>query len=137
MSHIMRKLDFAYMKTKMQISCAVTPQLISAFVFPTQIVQFLFYIQNFKLLAFFCDFTDCFLSDLAGDPADRFSRVAAHDCKDGTITCTKVQQNLNVSRRMGKATICRCENKDADQRLCFRYSDSTIPLISKSKISSF
>ena len=39
-----------------------------------------------------------------------------------------------------------CENKDADQlrgnreadqRLCFRYSDSTIPLLSKSMISSW
>ena len=38
-----------------------------------------------------------------------------------------------------------CENKDADQlhgkreadqRLCFRYIDSTIPLLSKSEISS-
>ena len=47
---------------------------------------------------------------------------------------------------MGKPTICICENKDADQlrshceadqRLCFRYKDSTIPLLSKSKISSF
>ena len=31
---------------------------------------------------------------------------------------------------------CICENKDADQRLCFRYTDSTIPLLPKSKISS-
>ena len=47
---------------------------------------------------------------------------------------------------MRKPTICICENKDADQlrgnreadqRLCFRYTDSTIPLLSKSKISSF
>ena len=39
-----------------------------------------------------------------------------------------------------------CENKDADQlrgnreadqRLCFRYTDSTIPLLSISEISSF
>ena len=37
---------------------------------------------------------------------------------------------------MGKPTICICENKGADQRLCFRYTDSTIPLLSKSKISS-
>ena len=46
---------------------------------------------------------------------------------------------------MGKQTICICENKDADQlrgnckadqRLCFRYMDSTIPLLSKSEISS-
>ena len=46
---------------------------------------------------------------------------------------------------MRKPTICIRENKDADplrgnseadQRLCFRYTDSTIPLLSKSKISS-
>ena len=46
---------------------------------------------------------------------------------------------------MGKPTICIGENKDpdqlrrkrkADQRLCFRYMDSTIPLLSKSKIAS-
>ena len=48
-----------------------------------------------------------------------------------------------MSHHMGKPTICICENKDADQlrgyqlpgnreadqRLCFRYSDSTIPLL--------
>ena len=28
-------------------------------------------------------------------------------------------------------------NREADQRLCFRYTDSTIFLLSKSKISSF
>ena len=47
---------------------------------------------------------------------------------------------------MGKPTICIGENKDADQlrgnreadqRLCFRYSDSTIPPLLNSKISSF
>ena len=46
---------------------------------------------------------------------------------------------------MRKPTICICENKDADQlpgnreadqRLCFRYIDSTIPLVPKSEISS-
>ena len=45
---------------------------------------------------------------------------------------------------MGKPTICLGENKgadqlrgnrEADQRLCFRYSDSTIPLLLKSEIS--
>ena len=30
-----------------------------------------------------------------------------------------------------------CVNLEADQHLCFRYTDSTIPLLSKSKISSF
>ena len=47
---------------------------------------------------------------------------------------------------MGKPTICIGENKDedqlrgnreADQRLCVRYLDSTIPLLFKSEISSF
>ena len=51
----------------------------------------------------------------------------------------------NLSRVMRKPTFCICENKDADQlrgnrkadqRLCFRYIDSTIPLLSKSEISS-
>ena len=46
---------------------------------------------------------------------------------------------------MRKLTFCICENKDADQlrgyleadqRLCFRYLDSMIPLLSKSEISS-
>ena len=44
-----------------------------------------------------------------------------------------------------KTAICICENKGADQLrsnceadhcLCFRYLDRTIPLLSKSKISS-
>ena len=39
-----------------------------------------------------------------------------------------------MSRIMRKPTICICENKDADQ---LHYSDSTIPLLAKSKISSF
>ena len=51
----------------------------------------------------------------------------------------------DLSRRMGKPTICIGENKgadqlrgnrEADQCLCFCYTDSTIPLLSKSKISS-
>ena len=48
---------------------------------------------------------------------------------------------------MRKQTICVCENKGAnkdadqlrsycDQRLCFRYKDSSFSLLSKSKISS-
>ena len=50
-----------------------------------------------------------------------------------------------MSHRMGKSTICIGENKgadqlrsncEADQRICFRYTDSTIPPLSKSKISS-
>ena len=40
-----------------------------------------------------------------------------------------------LSRLMGKPTICIGENKDADQ-LRGNYMDSTIPLLSKSEISS-
>ena len=45
-----------------------------------------------------------------------------------------VKEALQVSRGMRKPTFCICENKDADQlrgnreadqRLCFRYTDST------------
>ena len=42
-----------------------------------------------------------------------------------------------LSRPMAKPTICIGGNKGADQRLCFRYSDSTIPPLLNSKISSF
>ena len=50
-----------------------------------------------------------------------------------------------MSRVMRKPTFCISENKDADQlrgkreadqRLCFRYIDSMIPLLSKSEIKS-
>ena len=46
---------------------------------------------------------------------------------------------------MRNLDFCKCENKhadqlrgnrEADQRLCFRYTDSTIPLLPKSEISS-
>ena len=52
---------------------------------------------------------------------------------------------LHLSHLMGTPTICIGKNKvadqlrsncEADQRLCFHYMDSTIPLLSKSKISS-
>ena len=51
-----------------------------------------------------------------------------------------------MSLVMRKPAFCICENKDADQlrgnreadqRLCFRYIDSTIPLLPKSEILSF
>ena len=57
---------------------------------------------------------------------------------------TQVISLQKLSRLMGKPTICICENKDADQlrgdreadqRLCFRYMDTTIPLLPKYEIS--
>ena len=51
-----------------------------------------------------------------------------------------------MSRVMRNPAFCKCENKatdhlcgkrrTADQRLCFRYTDSVIPLLPKSEISS-
>ena len=50
-----------------------------------------------------------------------------------------------VSCVVRKTNVCICENKDADQlrgnreadqRLCFRYMDSTIPLLPISEITS-
>ena len=46
---------------------------------------------------------------------------------------------------MSKPYFCLCKNKgadqlrsdcEADQHLCFRYTDSTIPLLTKSELSS-
>ena len=56
-----------------------------------------------------------------------------------------IKYGLYLSRAMRKPRFCICENKDADQlrgdreadqRLCFHYTDSTISLLSKSEISS-
>ena len=50
-----------------------------------------------------------------------------------------------MSRVIGKPAFCICENKEAgqlldnreaDQRLCFYYKDSTFPLLPKSEIAS-
>ena len=54
--------------------------------------------------------------------------------------------SVYLSRIVRKPALCICENKDADQlrgnreadqRLCCRYLDSTIPLLPKSEIVSF
>ena len=72
------------------------------------------------------------------------------DTKDKNRSISKTFKVLpndyqqHMSRVMRKPTICIAENKDADQlrgngeadqRLCFRYIDSTISLLSKSEIS--
>ena len=55
-------------------------------------------------------------------------------------------QVYDMSLRLRKPTICICENQDADQLcsyctadqcLCFRHTDSTIPLLLILKVSSF
>ena len=63
----------------------------------------------------------------------------------GSLKSSDTETRDYTSHVMRKPDFCICENKDADQlrgnheadqRLCFRYIDSTIPLLSKSEISS-
>ena len=63
-----------------------------------------------------------------------------------TVNAKRIWKSFSeMSRDVRKTDFCICENKDADQlrsnreadqRLCFRYTDSTIPLLPKYKISS-
>ena len=77
----MRKLAFAYAKTKPQTSCAVSVQLISAFVFIKQIVHSLNFLDpkfpasNYLLWLYSLAW---FVSDLVENPVDRFSHDAAY-----------------------------------------------------------
>ena len=59
------------------------------------------------------------------------------------VSCLLIVDQLSLVMR--KPAFCICENKDADQlrgnreadqRLCFRYTDSIIPLLSKYEITS-
>ena len=60
-------------------------------------------------------------------------------------TVVPINIDYYMSLVMRKPAFCKCENKDADQlcgnrtadqRLCFRYIDSTIPLLPKSKFQA-
>ena len=66
-------------------------------------------------------------------------------CFKYAMTFISQHPHYYLNRVVRKPAFCICENKDtaqlrgnreADQRLCFRYTDSTIPLLSKSEISS-
>ena len=89
------------------------------------------------------------MSDQVGHPEDQLSQVTAQ-------MQTEYISNFNnkvgvwglgkMSRIARKRDYCLCQNKgadqlrgnrEADQRLCFRYLDSTIPLLPICKISSF
>ena len=103
--------------------------------------------ENFKLLAVFCDCIGLFVSDLDGNPLKTGLLVSLHIkvkiMKSPSCLCCNVKY---LSRRMGKPTICMGKNKGADQlrsncevdqHLCFRYLDTTVPLLLKSEISSY
>ena len=59
--------------------------------------------ENFRLTAFFCDCPGGFVSDLAINPKTRFLALRLN------------YRSFKMSRLMGKPTICKGENKDADQ----------------------
>ena len=112
-----------------------------------------------------CDAGDSVLA--CGEYSQNFHRISADGKKYHTLLTTKNELRYpcsiaymekeatlivdsyninNLSRVVRKPAFCICENKDADQlcgkreadqRLCFHYTDSTIPLLSKSEISSF
>ena len=77
LSLVMRKMAFCICENKDADQHAVTAKLISAFVFATRIEQS-FYFLNFKPLVIFCGCTARFVSDLVGNPEDRFSHNEAH-----------------------------------------------------------
>ena len=108
-------------KTKTLISCAVTVQLICAFVFA-------YAKSRFSHEA--AQMSSSFLTD-------RPVQIVQNQ--------TRLLHYLHLSRVVRKPAFCICENKDADQlrgnreadqRLCFRYTDSTIPVLPQSEISS-
>ena len=59
-----------------------------------------------------------------------------NDSKQLTVLLWFAGRIRYLGRDVRKPDSRICENKDADQRLCFRYLDSTIPLHPKYKISS-
>ena len=83
------------------------------------------------------------------DPLNVFQRNGNLYLKPVSLLCYQAPDKLELCKLslcMRKPTICICENKDADQlrgnreadqRLCFRYTDSTISLLLISEISSF
>ena len=54
-----------------------------------------------------------------------------HDVADESSTLY-----IGASLCENKDTDQLCGNREADQRLCFRYTDSTIPLLPQSETSS-
>ena len=56
--------------------------------------------------------------------------------KEGCIKLNLQNCRNQMSLVVRKPVFCICENKDADQRLCFRNTDSAIPLLFKSEFSS-
>ena len=138
-------------KTKALISCAFTVQLICVFVFAYAKSRFshneapISDTSTYSVYAiqFICDVTQLFLL-LCHLTFHNLKGLCVFIVSPDRLKWDTIKMN-KMSRVMRKPTFCICENKDADQlrgnreadqRLCFRYVDSTIPLLSKSEMSS-
>ena len=110
------------MKTKRQISCAVTAQLISTFAFVKHIVQFLFYLcTKFQASSFIL-----FVSDLVGNPNCWFSHAQAQiTLLEGSVVLNDHYENLP----MQNTEICL-----EDKNNFFIYIENLIFLIFSLKI---
>ena len=89
------------------------------------------------------DFRTVFVSNLSYDVDE--DQIKLFFCKASLQKRKRRNSNDKLSLVIRKPGFRICENKDADQlrgnreadqRLCFRYTDTTIPLLSKSEISS-
>ena len=130
---------FTYARTKAQLcsNCASDQHLYFSHIAST--IPLLPKSVFFNPLTIFLDHTARFVSDLVENPKDRFC------CNQAHMHMIDTYMLHNKSLFMRKLGFCICESKDADQlrvsreadqRLCFHYIDSTIPLLPKYKISS-
>ena len=75
----------------------------------------------------------------------RYCRTRSETPKTDLLTTRLILYKIEMSRVVRKPAFCLCENKAADQlrgnreadlRLCFRYTESTIPLFLNPKFQA-
>ena len=151
----MRKPAFCICENNGADQLCGNEQLISASDFATYVEQ-LSYVQNLKFLVIFCGCIARFVSDMVGTAIYRFSCNAVHTlahpirlqsfaCPSFSICgpsggqthiCHIFHEKANIlHKRKQNADQLRC-NREADQSLCFRYINSTIPLPLNPKFQS-
>ena len=125
LSRIMRKRDYCLLPE--------TAQLISAFVFTTWIMQFQFFPNpKFQASHLFLRLYRPVCIGLSRKPRRPvFSRINMEQICHSYLSRDARKLVFRFSSRFD--TNCNCE---ADQHPCFRYTDSIIPLLSKSNTSS-
>ena len=122
---------------KSKVELAVELSIVGCILFITNVLIALTGVQFYSL----CEKAISLLLSCSGssqcDRAQWFGGKQAHFNKRSTCDQHVL---IHMSRVVRKPAFCRCENKDADQlrgnreadqRLCFRYIDSAIPLVPK------